>query len=143
MDTKDLEIRIKYGKTTYWKDGILVGKRCSSCNEDKEIGEFNFQNKKKGTYHSQCKECDRKRCEKWREDNPQYYKDYYKNNIERERERVKKWKENNESDLNYNQQWKGNNKEKINYLRGCKKYISFFLEFTEYILYNVSIKIQE
>ena len=30
----------KSGSISYWKDGILIGKRCTKCGEDKEITDF-------------------------------------------------------------------------------------------------------
>lgn len=62
MDTKDLEVRVnKKGTVSYWKGGILIGKKCTICGEDKQINEFNFREKKKGIYRSDCKECENKR----------------------------------------------------------------------------------
>ena len=41
MDTKDLEVRTsRSGHISYWKDGVLIGKRCTKCGKDKEISEF-------------------------------------------------------------------------------------------------------
>ena len=45
------------GNISYWKDGVLIGKRCTRCGEDKEISEFNFHNKAKGEYRSECNNC--------------------------------------------------------------------------------------
>ena len=50
MNIEGLETRIKRGTTIYWKDGVLVGRKCTKCGRDKEISEFNFKDKKKGTY---------------------------------------------------------------------------------------------
>ena len=33
---------------------------CKKCSEEKDLSEFNFRNKEKGTYNSNCKECKRK-----------------------------------------------------------------------------------
>ena len=55
---KDAEERVnKFGNVSYWKDGVLVGRKCTKCGEDKEIGEFCFLNKEQNTYDSICKEC--------------------------------------------------------------------------------------
>ena len=48
MNLEGLEVKKnKKGTPTYWKDDILVGKKCTKCGKDKEISEFNFRNKKK------------------------------------------------------------------------------------------------
>ena len=36
-------------------------KICSKCKTEKPISEFRFRNKSKGTYHSQCKDCEKQR----------------------------------------------------------------------------------
>ena len=53
------------GTVTYWKDGVLIGRKCTRCGEEKEISEFNFFNKKKGTYRPNCKECKNKYNKRW------------------------------------------------------------------------------
>ena len=45
------------GSISYWKDGVLIGKRCTKCGEDNEISKFNFLNKAKGEYRSECNNC--------------------------------------------------------------------------------------
>ena len=40
------------GSISYWKDGVIIGKRCTKCGEDKEITEFS---KKRGVYKAICK----------------------------------------------------------------------------------------
>lgn len=61
MDTENLERRInQYGNSTYWEGGVIVGRECTKCGEIKEIDNFAFLNKKKGTYSPVCKECSSK-----------------------------------------------------------------------------------
>ena len=52
MDIEGLEVKItgrRDKSITYWKDGIMVGRKCTECGEDKEIERFSFHNKRKGT----------------------------------------------------------------------------------------------
>ena len=79
---KDAEKIVKSGKTTYWKDGVMIGRKCSKCGEDKVIDEFGFE--KKGKHRAHCKECERKRV-----------KEYYKNNTEKCRASNKKYAQEN------------------------------------------------
>ena len=69
MNIEGLETRIKRGTTIYWKDGVLVGRKCTKCGRDKEISEFNFKDKKKGTYRSICKECEKEKNRKYFQNN--------------------------------------------------------------------------
>lgn len=84
MNIEGLEIRVKYRITTYWKDGILVGKKCTKCGENKDISEFAFRDKKGGSYLSYCKKCNCEKAKKWNE-----------NNKEHKKKRDKEWNENN------------------------------------------------
>ena len=65
---KTAEKRVnRSGSISYWKDGVLIGKRCTKCGEDKEISKFNFVNKARGEYRSACNNCRRiieKKCRK-------------------------------------------------------------------------------
>ena len=54
---EDAEKIVKSGKTTYWKDGVMIGRKCSKCGEDKPISEFGIANKKKNQYRADCKSC--------------------------------------------------------------------------------------
>ena len=57
---KDAEKRInRKGSISYWKDNVIIGKRCTKCGEDKEISNFTLTNKKKLIYNATCKECRR------------------------------------------------------------------------------------
>ena len=123
MDTKDLEVRTnKSGSISYWKDDVLVGKRCTVCGEDKEISEFSYANKKKGTYLAKCRVCNRAHSKKWVKDNPERAKEqkvkWYHDNLEKAREQskkqTKKWAKNNpEKAKEATEKWRKNNPEKV------------------------------
>ena len=57
---EDAEKRVRRGSTTYWKDGVMIGRKCTTCGKDKEISEFSFR-KERGFYKSKCKECEREK----------------------------------------------------------------------------------
>lgn len=138
MNFEGLEKRInKRWKTiTYWKDGVLVGRKCTKCGEDKEIGEFCFLNKEQNIYDSICKECKKeynkeyrennfdkvkKGKEKWRKNNPEYYKRYRKDNEEKIKERGRQYyKDNKEKIQQRSKQHKEENEEY--YKKYLKKY---------------------
>ena len=85
MEIERLEKRINKGGTiSYWKDGAMVGKKCTKCGEDKKVSEFGFTNKKKGIYHPVCKECEK-----------EYKRKRYKNNPDKMKGYNKKWQKNN------------------------------------------------
>jgi hypothetical protein len=95
MDTKDLEKRVnKMGGISYWKEDVLVGKKCCRCGEDKEISEFSYSNKKKGIFKSECKSCNKERQKYWYENNREYdserKKKYNRENKEKVRARWRK-----------------------------------------------------
>ena len=126
MDTKDLEKRVNNrGSITYWKDGVMVGKRCTICGEDKKISDFNFLNKKKETYNSCCKECQCEKQKEWVRNNPQKaketWKKWRKNNPEKVKAQREKRKQNHpdynkrrrENNPEYDKKWRENNREKI------------------------------
>ena len=124
MNIEGLEIRVnRKGGIVYYKDDVVVGRRCTKCGEDKEISEFGFQNKKKNTYLPYCKECSCKKTREWTKNNiekkKEYDKRYAKENAEHIKERKKQWyKENIEHIREYNGQYQKNNRE---YLRDYKK----------------------
>ena len=112
----------KYGNISYWENGLMVGKRCTKCGEDKEICEFNFRDKQKGIYEPKCKECGKKCSKQYCKDNVErkreYDKRYYKNNAERKKEYGRqRYKNNLEYYKQHNKRWheyiKQNNLEKI------------------------------
>ena len=120
MNIEQLEKRVnkQYGTITYWKDGVLIGRKCTVCGKDKKMSEFSYKNKKKGTYKANCKECDKQ----YRKENAthlkEYDKQYYKDNIER----IKKYCEDNAKHRSeINKQWREENKEKLKQYREKNK----------------------
>lgn len=110
MNIEGLEIRVKYGATTYWKNGVVVGRKCTECKEDKEIGEFDFI-KARGSYRAECKKCKREKTQKWRKSNP-----------DKVREGKRKWQKNNPK---YSKQRHQNYKEKnLQHISGIVERIS-------------------
>ena len=111
---EDAEKRIKKGAVTYWKNGQIVGRRCTVCGIDKEISKFGFKNKKKGVYCSWCKECRKEHGKQYREANKEHLKQYREVNKERRKETHKQWCEANKEYLKkYNKQYREDNKEHI------------------------------
>ena len=111
INEQGLEIKVvgsKNKSTTYWRDGVLVGKKCTKCSKDKEISEFNLKNKKKGTYKARCKECEKQ----YQLDNERHIKEqkkqYYKDNAERKKQYAK---DNEEHIKRYQKQYRKNIKE--------------------------------
>ena len=92
MNFEELEERVNNrGGVSYWKDGVMIYKKCTKCGELKTIEEFNYQNKKKGTYRPDCKKCE----SQYKKDNSERYKEgwkrWYRNNKERKKETNKKY----------------------------------------------------
>lgn len=117
MNIEGLEIKInkQYGTITYWKDGVIIGRKCTMCGEDKEINEFNFLNKKKGVYNPKCKEC-RKR---YRETNKEHLKEkskqYYEANKDYRKEYQKQYREANKEIIKEkDKRYREVNKERLN-----------------------------
>ena len=111
---EDAEKRIKKGAVTYWKNGQIVGRRCTVCGIDKEISKFGFKNKKKGVYCSWCKECRKEHGKQYREANKEHLKQYREVNKERRKETHKQWYEANKEHMKeYGKQYRETNKEHI------------------------------
>ena len=118
---EDAEKRVnRRGGITYWKDGNLIGRRCSKCGEDKLINEFGFL-RKKGLYNSECKKCccerTKKRYHEKQEHNTEYQR---KRQRQQQREWQEQWREKNkEKKREYNKRYRENNEEKV---KECRKY---------------------
>ena len=120
MNTKDLEKRVnKMGGITYWKENVLVGRKCTKCGQDKEISEFYIRDKKKNTYIPECKECMK-----------QYYKDNAEKMKKRKKEYDKQYRENNkEHKKEYMKQYYKDNIEKIKqYRKDNKKHFDEYMK---------------
>ena len=108
---EDAEKRVtKKGFVTYWKDGVMIGRKCTKCGEDKPISEFGICNSKKNQYRADCKKCHSKQNllyeqnnsekvkesrKKYYQDNIEKYKEWYRKNWERHREHNRQWVRNN------------------------------------------------
>jgi len=78
-------------------------KRCSKCQQEKEITEFGVDRQKKDSLNSMCRDCYKEYRRQWRKDNPSWGKDY-----------VKKWrKENPLRAKEINEKWFNNNHDKL------------------------------
>lgn len=79
----------------------MIIKRCNNCGKLKSINKFYKNKSSKNGLHNRCKECISK-----------YYKEYYKNNIEKHRKRKKEWYKNNLERIKENRKkWIKNNPE--------------------------------
>ena len=96
----------KSGSISYWKDGVLIGKRCTKCGQRKLLEEFNRSKKHKDGRRTECRECQKDYNKQWRgsnpnyskqwkENNPKYSKQHYQNNKEYYKELSKQWRDNN------------------------------------------------
>ena len=105
MNFEGLEKKVdkRWRTITYWKDGTIVMKECIRCKEIKKINEFHFQNKKKGTYQSRCKECGKKQNKQYYEDNAEHIKNqkkqYRKDNAEHIKNQKKQYYQNNKEEI--------------------------------------------
>lgn len=115
MDTKDLEKRVnKMGGITYWKENVLVGRKCTKCGQDKEINQFGFDHKKKDGYKSQCKVCEKE----YRKVNKERIKEYGKSYREANKEHIKEYKkEYRTNNPDCTKIWRRNNKERAKELK--------------------------
>jgi 5-methylcytosine-specific restriction endonuclease McrA len=79
-------------------------KTCSKCGIEKELSQFHFKNKTKGTYRGECKLCQHKRQDKYRKTNQKKISDrnkqYYKNNVEKFSEKNRYYYEANTEKIN-------------------------------------------
>ena len=89
----------------------MVLKTCSKCKKTKPISEFDPK-------RNQCKECRKKHCKEYQQNNKkkwnEYIKEYRKNNKEKIQEYQKEYRQNNqEKKKEYMEEYYQNNKEKI------------------------------
>ena len=98
-------------------------KKCSKCNEFKDLTEFHKNKTTSTGFSSNCKSCQKKytkkyyeenkekykeNTKKWREENKEYNKKYYEKNKEKYKEHNKKYYEENKE---YYKKWREENKE--------------------------------
>lgn len=67
-------------------------KLCSRCRIVKNISEFSPKGQK---HQSRCKSCQREIMKKWREDNPEQSKSWYRQNSKHHHNLVNRWRKNN------------------------------------------------
>ena len=69
---------------------LMIGKMCVSCKEDKPMSAYGVRNKNKDGINNLCRLCASRRstasfnkdvCKKWKSQNPEYFKNWYKNRI--------------------------------------------------------------
>ncbi|HLR58901.1 MAG TPA: hypothetical protein VK094_00285 [Pseudogracilibacillus sp.] len=89
-------------------------KKCSKCEETKNLDEFNKNKNRKDGHESQCRECRKEYKRKYRnsEHGRIKNKEYYWKNVERERERLRK-RSGTESYLEYQRKYRQENKTKV------------------------------
>ena len=111
---EDAEKRVtKKGFVTYWKDGVMIGRKCTKCGEDKLISEYGIANKKKNQYRPDCKKCHAKATREYEINNPERRKEYYENNAEKIKEYHREhYRKNWERHRENNRRWIRNNPEK-------------------------------
>ena len=115
MDIKEFEKRVnEKGTKSYWKDGELIAKQCTSCNEIKLAEEFSEQKRMKDGKRSQCKKCVSEYQKKRKEHLREYTREYRKKNkeklLQQERERREKNKEKLKA---YRKEYRAKNRERI------------------------------
>lgn len=75
-------------------------KKCAHCGEEKDISSFGSNKRMKDGLHYYCNECRRNKTANRKKDIGAYNKKYYRENIEREKERHIKYREENQEMVN-------------------------------------------
>lgn len=89
-------------------------KKCTTCDELKELSCFNKDKQKKDGLNPRCKICSRAWHHKNKEKARLYQKEYYENNKQYHAEKAKKYREENKDYLNKKKRiWYSENKEKV------------------------------
>ena len=109
MEFEGLEMKIKKGNITYWKDKEMIYKQCGKCGEIKLVEEFYRRGNGRT---NKCKACEKQYCK----DNAEYIKERskqrYKDNLEYYKEYGKQYhKDNAERISEYYKQWAKDNAE--------------------------------
>jgi hypothetical protein len=76
---------------------MMIGKekRCFKCGETKSLEEFHNNKSRKDGKAPACKLCAKQYKKQWRENNPEYNKQYYEDNVEKIAQKGKQWREDN------------------------------------------------
>ena len=125
MEFEGLEMKIKKGNITYWKDKEMIYKQCGKCGEIKLVEEFYRRGNGRT---NKCKACEKQYCKdnaeyikerskqrykdnleyykeygkQYHKDNAEHRKQYYKDNIEKIKEYDKqRYQDNIENNLQY------------------------------------------
>ena len=76
-------------------------KKCSKCNEFKDLTEFHKNKSDNTGFSSNCKSCQKEYCKKWGEENKEYHKkwreenkEYNKKYYEKNKERIREYQKN-------------------------------------------------
>lgn len=72
-----------------------MSKMCRTCGIEKELVNGFYYNKTHGYYKNECKMCSNIRTKKWKKDNPEYQKQWNKDNTKKTCANSKKWRETN------------------------------------------------
>lgn len=92
-----------------------MNKICTICELNKNVDEFPKCNPCKDGYRNQCKECIKDRNIKWREENPEYHRDWVSNNKEKDTLRKKiHYELNREKYIQNSNDYRKNNKDRVN-----------------------------
>ena len=75
---------------------IIAGspvRKCTGCGQTKSIDYFYRDRANSSGRYPQCKECKNRKTEVWRENNPDYQRQYYRANPEKGRAKTQRWRE--------------------------------------------------
>jgi hypothetical protein len=88
-------------------------RKCTKCGAQHNLKNFTKDKWRKDGFTSHCNVCRQKRSKKYLKDNPDYLKEYYAKNADREKKRKAKWVEQNKDKvIEQSRQWYENNKER-------------------------------
>ena len=90
-------------------------KFCKKCHLTKSVLEFTKNKKAKDGLRTYCKACNKISNAKWHTENPDYNKNRYQENPEKQKQYSKKWNKNNpEKKIASSTKWRNENREKTN-----------------------------
>jgi hypothetical protein len=97
-------------------------RKCTKCGKAYNLKNFTKDKWRKDGFTSHCNPCRKVFTQKYIKENPNYYKDYYSKNAEKEKIRRAKWVENNRDRvLEQSKEWYQNNKERK--IKTTKKWV--------------------
>jgi hypothetical protein len=90
-------------------------KNCTKCGLTKDVSEFHKCPECKDGYRNQCKDCVKDRMLLWRQNNPDYHKEWVNNNKDKDNERKKNHYElNRDKYIQRSTDYRKNNKDHVN-----------------------------